>query len=107
MKKKVIVALLLSLSCNNASPSSPAPIRAVEDLVTRLFGGPVSSFHFELLTSPTGVDIFEIEGTRLGVTFRANNANALASALNHYLKYYCLNHVSIYSEYLVLPDPLR
>ncbi|MCH7563610.1 MAG: alpha-N-acetylglucosaminidase C-terminal domain-containing protein, partial [Gemmatimonadetes bacterium] len=106
MKKHTLVALLLSLSCNSPSQPPPGPVQAVEDLVIRLFGGSVSSFHFELLTSPTEFDIFEIEGTGSNVTFRGNNANALASALNHYLKYYCWNHVSIYSDYLLLPDPL-
>ena len=57
--------------------------------------------------SDDGKDFFRIESLKGKIVITGNNANSMATGLNHYLKYYCLTTVSWYADIPVeMPDTL-
>ena len=53
-----------------------------------------------------GKDCFEIESKGNKIILRGNNGVSVASALYHYLKYYCNAHISWNGDNLNLPSRL-
>jgi alpha-N-acetylglucosaminidase len=76
-------------------------------LVQRLVPRYANAFSAEFIPGDNGMDVFELEQGKKKVILRGNNVNALAVALNYYLKYYCHTSVSWYADDPVeLPDSL-
>ena len=76
-------------------PQAPEgdPITAVQGLVERVLGkGAVTKFEFEVIAADhdsSGRDVFEIDFNGTKPVLRGNTGVAIASGLNHYLKYWC------------------
>ena len=88
------------------SAQSSNPIRATYALIERVTPGYGKQFVLELIKSENGQDVYEI-GSRHGrVVLRGNNAVALATAFNQYLKYTCKAHLSWFGDQLQLPPRL-
>lgn len=83
------------------SPDSP-----VRGILQRWLPDHADCFSFEALTSPDGLDVFEIESVGAKIVLRGTTGVAQASALNWYLKYSCNCHISWDSTQLALPNPL-
>jgi alpha-N-acetylglucosaminidase len=116
----LIGLIALCLGCqgkaesSDASPKKPFEpavddVTAARELLIRVLGEEsIDDFRFERI-KPTseGHDVFEIAGSEDGkVVLRGNNGVAMASALNHYLKYFCNAHVAQTGEQIDLPEPL-
>ena len=70
--------------------ATPAATKtAAEALIQRVIPNAASQFYVELLDREQVADVFEVESDRENIILRGNNAVSIASALNHYLKYYC------------------
>ncbi len=81
--------------------------RAARRLARRIVPEAAHRFTFEEIGDSAGYDVFELESRRGKIAVRGNSANAMAVALNHYLKYYCRTSVSWYADDPVqLPDEL-
>lgn len=76
------------------------------DLIKRVVPSHASSFRVEIIPQKEGKDCFEIESKGNKVILRGNNGVSVASALNHYLKYYCNAHISWNGDNLNLPSRL-
>lgn len=122
MEGKAVLFILLPVIVSGSfpTPKSGDPITAVEGLVTRLLGEKyVSEFIFQVIDSSNGYDAFELDhdAKEEKPILRGNNGVALASALNHYLKYFCNCSVSWGRDgtgdqlklpsVLPLPEPMR
>ena len=91
-----------------ARQDDPSAIKAVEELLDRLFpeGPQKEAFVFVQIPGQASRDYFEIE-TRAGqVIISGNNTISMATGLNWYLKYYCHCHVSFRGRQLNLPETL-
>ena len=105
--KKICLAMLSLLMCTLAAFGKNHPqIQAAYDLIERVTPGYGPQFCLELIKPAKGEDTYEI-GTKNGrVLLRGNNAVALATAYNQYLKYTCHAHVSWFGNQLSLPERL-
>lgn len=104
MIKKISI-LIMGLNCFlclNASKD----IDAVYALIERVTPGYASQYQLELIDEVRGSDIYEIDSNEQKVILRGNNAIALASAFNWYLKYTCNAHLSWFGDQLDLPKKL-
>ncbi len=104
MIKKISI-LIMGLNCFlclNASKD----IDAVYALIERVTPGYASQYQLELIDEVRGSDIYEIDSNEQKVILRGNNAIALASAFNWYLKYTCNAHLSWFGAQLDLPKKL-
>ena len=94
-------------------------IENARGLFDRIMGKHSSSFVLEILNDKnvnlapkaeahSSQDRYEIEDGKEGkIIIRGNNANSMAVALNHYLRYYCKSSVSWYADDAIsLPDAL-
>lgn len=89
--------------------------KGIYGLLNRVLPGHANDFMAELIPSAAGKDIFELDHRQGKVVLRGNNHNAMAVALNYYLKYYCHTSVSWYSSAPVelpavlpsVPHPVR
>lgn len=93
--------ILFSVACK-ANPQ----VQAVYDLIERVTPGYGKQFSLELIESGKGKDIYEIAQGNGKIILRGNNAVALATAYNQYLKYHCNAHVSWFGNQLDLPKKL-
>ena len=96
--RELLAFVLLSLFVlgSHCLPQPPKgePIPAVQGLIERLLGKDyVAKFQYELIPSANGYDVFELDSSGGRPVLRGNSGVALASALNHYLKYWC--HCSV------------
>jgi alpha-N-acetylglucosaminidase len=98
--KILLVACLLFLV---AATPNDQQIVAVQGLIKRLLPNYTNLFKLDLLNST--IDVFEIETTNNYLTLRGNNGVSLASALHHYLKYYCNCQVSWEADQLNITSP--
>lgn len=92
MKLRLIVCCLL-LSIGSIWAKDDAR-KASEALIKRVIPERASSFKVEMLQAKDGKDCFEIESKGHKIILRGNNGVSVASALYHYLKYYCNAHIS-------------
>ena len=99
MGREQVAFVLLSVLAlgSHCLPQPPKgdPIPAVQGLIERLLGKDyVAKFLYEVIPSDVdGHDVFEVETLDGRPMLRGNSGVALASALNHYLKYWC--HCSV------------
>lgn len=87
--------------------SSSKQKEAVESLIKRIIPYRADQIKVEIIPPDlSGQDVFEIEGLGDKVVLRGNTGVAVATALNHYLKYTCNAHVSWMGDQLSLPEIL-
>lgn len=104
MKLRLIVCCLL-LSIGSIWAKDDAR-KASEALIKRVIPEKASSFKVEMFQPKDGKDCFEIESKGNKIILRGNNGVSVASALYHYLKYYCNSHISWNGDNLNLPSRL-
>ena len=68
--------------------------KAAQALIRRITGNHARNFSAEIIPSNDGKDVFELESRDGKIILRGNSPIAIASALNWYLKYYCLQQIS-------------
>lgn len=95
----------LSHSCTVVDSDEKAT-EATRALIKRVTPKHVNQFILELIPSQNGVDVYEIASGNKSVILRGNNAISLATAYNHYLKYFCNAHLSWFGDQLNLPSKL-
>ena len=79
---------------------------AARGLVERVLPGAAGEFVFEVIPSADGKDVFELESVDGSLVVRGNNAVAMASGVNWYLKHVCDCQITWRSRQLDLPRPL-
>ena len=101
----VVIFLSLFASCKS-SPNYKHPVLLSSNaLIERVLPGYSNQFALELIEPDQNKDVFEIDkGDK--ITLRGNNAVAIASALNWYLKYTCQVHKSWCGQQMNLPKKL-
>lgn len=105
MKLKLLfVCLMLSLGVAQAADKEAR--QAAEALIRRVVPAKASSFRVEIIPQKDGKDCFEIESKGGKIVLRGNNGVSVASALNHYLKYYCHAQMSWNGDNMALPARL-
>lgn len=104
MKRHLFIALLVFLLPLYAT-AQQNDVREVEQLVQRLIPKFAAQFEFKLVPSKT--DTYSLESNDGKIIISGNNANAMATGLNHYLKRYCNTTVSWYADVPVeMPEVL-
>lgn len=109
--KKVLHLLLLLLMITVAYPSNAAKnsdkqiINSSKALISRITPDHTSQFVIQVIPSDS-CDIFEIDGAKNKVILRGNSPISIATAYNHYLKYYCKSQLSWFGDQLDLPKSL-
>lgn len=64
-----------------------AAVKSARSLVKRILPEHAGQLRIELISAENGKDVFELDAADEKVILRGNNPIAIASALNHYLKY--------------------
>lgn len=98
--------ILLFLCAVQLAAYGNKPTKAAYDLIERIIPGYGKQFRLEIIAPENGNDVYEIDRKGNKVVLRGNNAVALATAFNWYLKYTCQAHVSWFGNQLNLPDRL-
>ena len=102
-----IIALAASCCCGSLFAGEEASVeKASRALSQRLLGQRSGDFIFKYQAPENGQDIFEISSIGEKICIKGNNALAISSGLNWYLKYHCECHVSQVGNQLKLPSPL-
>ena len=105
MKRFIFVCLWWGISCF-AVWAKPDTLQAVYGLIERVIPGYETQFELQIINPENGQDVYEITSEGNRVVLKGNNAVALATAFNQYLKYTCGAHVSWFGNQLNLPDEL-
>ncbi len=75
-------------------------------LIGRIMGDRASEFVVEVIPSENGKNVFEVESVNGKIVLRGDNGVSIASALNHYLKYFCHCDISWCGTQLTFPETL-
>ena len=93
-----------------SEPTKTIKLKANDDptreLLQRIIQDKADYFDIEYIQQDQGMDVFEIESLNNRITLRGNNGVSVASALNHYLKYYCNCDITWNGSNLNIPNPL-
>lgn len=103
--RKLNLIFLLCLMVGNLSAKDNA-LKSSMDLIQRVVPSHASDFRVEIISEKDGKDCFEIESKGGKIILRGNNGVSVASALNHYLKYYCNAQMSWNGDNMNLPAKL-
>lgn len=98
--------LPLDITAASIASSAPGTVHAAESLIRRVVPAVASQFTAESIPTDDDKDVFEIEGHGKNIILRGNNAVSIASALNHYLKYYCHRQIIFTEDTRSFRDPL-
>ena len=105
MTKKLFFIALLTVLLPFWATAQHNDVREAEQLVKRLI--PEFAAQFEFKQVPSGTDTYSLESSNGKIIISGNNANAMATGLNHYLKCYCNTTVSWYADVPVeMPEVL-
>lgn len=105
MTKKLFFIALLTVLLPFWATAQHNDVREAEQLVKRLI--PEFAAQFEFKQVPSGTDTYSLESSNGKIIISGNNANAMATGLNHYLKRYCNTTVSWYADVPVeMPEVL-
>lgn len=105
MTKKLFFIALLTVLLPFWATAQHNDVREAEQLVKRLI--PEFATQFEFKQVPSGTDTYSLESSNGKIIISGNNANAMATGLNHYLKRYCNTTVSWYADVPVeMPEVL-
>ena len=114
----IVAVLVVAIGAVRAGEESQADARsaavaaqrvavaAAQALIGRVLPSHASQFVCEAIPQDGGKDVFEIEACSGKIVLRGNNAVAIASALNWYLKHYCRCDISWCGDQLNAPSPL-
>lgn len=102
---KTFLILLLSLF-SIVGYAEGAHIKAVYALIERVTPGYGEQICLQLIEAENGKDVYEITSENGKVLLKGNNAIALSTAFNQYLKYTCNAHLSWFGNQLNLPEKL-
>ena len=103
MKKPLLLLLCLFTVIGYAKDPH---IKAVYALIERVTPGYGKQIKLQLIDPANGEDVYEISSEKGKVLLKGNNAIALSTAFNQYLKYTCNAHVSWLGNQLNLPENL-
>ena len=103
MKKPLLLLLCLFTVIGYAKDPH---IKAVYALIERVTPGYGKQIKLQLIAPANGEDVYEISSEKGKVLLKGNNAIALSTAFNQYLKYTCNAHVSWLGNQLNLPENL-
>lgn len=98
MKKYFLLIVALFFLHNAVRAENVKTDSTIYLLIKRLIPGHETSFIIEQLPAEHNKEAFELAGRGNKIVLRGSNNNALAVALNHYLKYYCHSYVSWYAD---------
>ncbi|WP_181304549.1 alpha-N-acetylglucosaminidase [Rufibacter sp. XAAS-G3-1] len=87
-------------------PQEDTAKKAAQELIRRVVGKYAGNFEVEFIPQEEGKDVFEVESRNGKVVLRGNNGVSIASALNHYLKYYTHSSITWNGSNLNLSSPL-
>lgn len=87
----IFFSIILFTGCSKKQTNNEI---AMNEMIERLLPLYKSSFEFEEIMNDGSNDFYELETKGDKVIIRGNNANSMATGLNHYLKYYCKTNVS-------------
>ena len=105
MTKKLFFIALLTVLLPFWATAQHNDVRESEQLVKRLI--PEFAAQFEFKQVPSRTDTYSLESSNGKIIISGNNANAMATGLNHYLKRYCNTTVSWYADVPVeMPEVL-
>lgn len=105
MTKKLFFIALLTVLLPFWATAQHNDVREAEQLVKRLI--PEFAAQFEFKQVPSKTDTYSLESSNGKIIISGNNANAMATGLNHYLKRYCNTTVSWYADVPVeMPEVL-
>ncbi len=93
-------------SKTSATLNTDASTKPVYDLIKRVVPTHASHFVAEFIPQEEGKDVFEVESSNGKIILRGNNGVSIASALNHYLKYYTHSSITWNGSNLNLPQQL-
>ncbi|WP_224998279.1 alpha-N-acetylglucosaminidase [Cesiribacter sp. SM1] len=80
--------------------------KAIYGLIRRVVPEHADNFVVEFIPKAGDRDVYEIESRDGKIILRGNNGVSVASALNHYLKYYTNSSISWNGTNLNIPDPM-
>lgn len=107
MRRIILLIVLLAGVTTTTYAQKSNPIKATRDLIGRITPGYEKQYTLEVIPSAAnGNDRFEIDRGKGKVVLRGNNAVALATAFNHYLKNYCGAQLSWFGDQIKLPATL-
>lgn len=99
--------IVLLMGCSqSATTENKKQDDAATELLKRIVKDRADAFLIEYIPQDNGKDVFELESSSDKIVLRGNNAVAVASALNHYLKHFCHQHYAWDKLEVVLPDIL-
>lgn len=102
----LLSVILLMGSCTSRHEYKNPILTASNDLIERVIPGYSGQFILEIINPENEKDLFEVDQKAGKVCLRGNNAVAIASAFNWYLKYTCNAHLSWCGNQLNLPGRL-
>lgn len=107
MKNSIRIYLILLLSLFAVvGYAKQSHIEATYALIERMTPGYGKQIRLQLIEAEGGKDVYEITSENGKVLLKGNNAVALSTAFNQYLKYTCNAHVSWFGNQLDLPEKL-
>ena len=106
MKRILAFVALCLVTTTTFAAKTDKNITAIKALAERVVPTVADHFEWKLLPAKGG-DRWELSSEGNKILIAGNNAASMATALNHYLKYYCLTEVSWYAaDPVVLPEVL-
>jgi alpha-N-acetylglucosaminidase len=103
----VFVCIAVLMGCSqSATIDDKKQDDAATALLKRIVKDKAGSFLIEYIPQDNGKDVYELESNGDKIVLRGNNAVAVASALNHYLKHFCHQHYAWDKLDVTLPDVL-
>ncbi|MBB6126015.1 alpha-N-acetylglucosaminidase [Mucilaginibacter lappiensis] len=103
MRKHLLVLVVIAFGLK---ASAQVDQKASYAFIERVIPGKSSSFTIEAIPQQNGKDVFELDSRSGKIVLRGNNGLSIASALNYYLKKYCLCDISWNGINLNLPATL-
>ncbi|MDR3234359.1 MAG: alpha-N-acetylglucosaminidase C-terminal domain-containing protein [Planctomycetaceae bacterium] len=103
--KKFILSIVF-VCCAVPAPAQNPAETAAKNLLQRRVPALAGNVQFEAIPSDNERDVFELENSNGKLIVRGNNAVAMASGVNWFLKYHCNCQLSFRTEQLNIPSPL-
>jgi alpha-N-acetylglucosaminidase len=89
-----------------ATTAADRDTKAIYGLIRRVVPEHADNFEVEFIPKDGEKDVYEIESRDGRIVLRGNNGVSVASALNHYLKYYTNSSITWNGSNLNIPDPM-
>jgi alpha-N-acetylglucosaminidase len=106
VKSLLCLCACLALFAGCSPKKEDKPDDPATALLRRIVHDQADAFEIEYIEQDNGKDVFELESKDGKIVLRGNNGVSVASALNHYLKYFTHNDISWNNTAVNLPTPL-